>query len=69
MVLFGLITLVCAVVAPRFGLVLVGVGFLAHGVWDVYHFRINKVVNRPYAEYCGVVDVIVGPALIVAAFL
>jgi hypothetical protein len=66
---FGAITLVCAALAPRWGLVLAGVGFLAHAAWDAYHFRINRVVNRPYAEFCGVIDVVVGPALIVAAFV
>jgi hypothetical protein len=67
MVGFGAVTLLCAVVAPRWGLALAGVGFLAHGAWDVYHFATNKVVHRTYAEFCGVVDVVIGPALIVAA--
>jgi hypothetical protein len=67
MVGFGAVTLVCAVVAPRWGLALAGVGFLAHGVWDAYHFATNKVVHRTYAEFCGVVDLVIGPALIVAA--
>ena len=48
---------------------LAGAGFLAHGVWDAYHFRVNKVVNRPYAEFCGVFDLLVGPALIIVAFV
>ena len=69
MVGFGAVTLVCAAVAPQVGIALIGAGFLAHAIWDVYHFRANQVVNRPYAEYCGVIDFIVGPALIVAAFL
>jgi hypothetical protein len=68
MVGFGIITLVCAAVAPRWGTLLAGVGFLAHAVWDAYHYRANKVVNRPYAEFCGVVDVVVGLALVIAAF-
>jgi hypothetical protein len=63
------VTLVCAAVAPRWGLALAGVGFLGHGGWDAYHFIKNKVVNRQYSEYCGVVDVIIGPALILAALL
>ena len=69
MVGFGAVTLVCTAVAPQVGIALIGAGFLAHAIWDVYHFRANQVVNRPYAEYCGVIDFIVGPALIVAAFL
>lgn len=68
MVGFGAVTLVCAALAPRWGMVLAGTGFLAHAAWDAYHFRIDKVVDRPYAEFCGVVDLVIGPALIVAAF-
>lgn len=66
---FGGVTLVCGLLAPRWGVLLVGLGFLAHGVWDAYYFRQNKVVHRPYAEFCGVLDAIVGPALIVAALV
>jgi hypothetical protein len=55
--------------APRWGILLVGLGFLAHGVWDAYYFRQNKVVHRRYAEFCGVVAAVVGPALMVAALV
>jgi hypothetical protein len=67
MVAFGAVTLVCAVVSPRAGTLLAGGAFLAHAVWDAYHFRAQKVVDRPYAEFCAVIDLMVGPALIVAA--
>jgi hypothetical protein len=67
MVGFGVLTLVCAAAQPGLGVVLAGVGFLAHGVWDAYHFKVNKVVNRPWSEFCAVVDLAVGVALIVAA--
>lgn len=67
MVGFGALTLLCATVQPRLGVVLAGVGFLAHGVWDAYHFRVNQVVNRPWSEFCAVVDLGVGVALIVVA--
>jgi hypothetical protein len=64
---FGAVTVVCVAVEPRWGTLLAGAGFLAHGAWDVYHHRADRVVHRSYAEFCGVVDVVVGPALIVAA--
>jgi len=64
---FGAVTLVCGALAPRWGILLVGVGFLAHGAWDAYHYRVDKVVHRPYAEFCGVLDLLIGSALIVAA--
>jgi hypothetical protein len=64
---FGAITLVCAAVSVRWGIALAGIGFIAHGVWDAYHYRANKVVHRSYAEFCGVIDLLTGPALLVAA--
>lgn len=67
MVGFGAVTLVAAAVEPRAGVALAGVGFLAHGAWDAYHYRMNKVVHRTYAEFCGVVDLVTGTALLVVA--
>lgn len=69
MVGFGAATLVCAVLAPRWALALAGIAFLAHAAWDAYHYRAGKVVDRSYAEFCGVLDVLVGPALIIAAIV
>jgi hypothetical protein len=67
MIGFGAIALLCATVQPRLGAALAGVGFLAHGIWDAYHFKANKVVNRPWSEFCAVIDLAVGVALLVAA--
>lgn len=39
---------------------LVAAGWLAHGAWDIAHHRANKVVPRGYAEWCAVVDIIIG---------
>ncbi|MEH1125261.1 hypothetical protein [Micromonospora sp. CPCC 206061] len=63
---FGAVTLAAAV-EPRAAVALAGVGFLAHGAWDAYHYRVNKVVHRTYAEFCGVVDLVTGTALLVVA--
>lgn len=43
---------------------LVGAGWLAHGVWDYLHHRHDKVVPRGFAEWCGVLDVVVGTTVI-----
>ncbi|MGH3737359.1 MAG: hypothetical protein ACRDT6_17355 [Micromonosporaceae bacterium] len=56
-----------SLVEPRWAVLLAGVGWLCHGVWDAYHFVQNKIVNRPWSEFCTVVDVVVDPALIVVA--
>lgn len=66
-VVFGVITLVCAAVSPRAGVAVAGVGFLAHGLWDAYHFKVGKVVHRTWSEYCAVIDIPTGVALLVVA--
>lgn len=67
MVGFGAMTLIAAAVEPRLAVVLAGAGFLAHGIWDAYHYWVNKVVHRTYAEFCGVIDIPTGVALLVVA--
>lgn len=67
MVVFGVITLVSAATSPRLGAAVAGAGFLAHGLWDAYHFKINKVVHRSWSEYCAVIDIPTGIALVVVA--
>jgi hypothetical protein len=67
MVGFGVIALLTAVPQPHVGTAVAGAGFLAHGIWDIYHFRVNQVVSRSWSQFCAVVDVGVGIALIVAA--
>ncbi|ADD43380.1 hypothetical protein [Stackebrandtia nassauensis] len=69
MIAFGAITLATAFAEPTLGGVLAGLGFFAHGLWDVAHFRADKVVNRPWSEFCAVVDIPVGLTLIAAALL
>ena len=41
------------------GRYLVAAGWFLHGVWDLVHLRLDKVVARSYAEWCGVVDILV----------
>ncbi|WP_260478647.1 hypothetical protein [Kibdelosporangium aridum] len=43
---------------------LISVGWLAHGVWDYFHHRYDKVVPRGFSEWCGVVDVVIGVTII-----
>lgn len=69
MVVFGGLTLLALPVDAQVAAVIAGVGFFAHGLWDAYHFAKNKVVNRPWSEMCVVVDLIVGPMLVIAVLL
>jgi hypothetical protein len=63
---FAVVTLLCVAVQPTLGALLAGVGILAHAAWDAYHWRTGKVVHRSWAEFCFVLDLIVGAALIIA---
>jgi hypothetical protein len=67
MVFFGGLTLLALAVDQRAAGVLAGIGFFTHGLWDGYHFVRNKIVTRSWSEMCVVVDLIVGPALVVTA--
>lgn len=67
MVGFGALTLLCAAVNPKLGVSLAGVGFLAHAGWDAYHFAVDRVVDRPWSEFCCGIDLAVGAALLVVA--
>lgn len=41
----------------------VAAGWFLHGVWDLVHLRLDKVVSRSYAEWCGVIDILVAVQL------
>lgn len=43
----------------------VGAGWIVHAGWDAVHHWTNRVVPRAYAEWCAVVDVSLGVAVIV----
>ncbi|WP_433330324.1 hypothetical protein [Spirillospora sp. CA-294931] len=39
---------------------LIAGGWIVHGVWDVVHHRLDRVVPRGYAEWCALYDVLFG---------
>jgi len=49
------------------GLVLVACTLIAHGIWDVLHYRRNAVVQRSLAEFCVLLDVPLGVGVLVLA--
>ncbi|MEY9989320.1 hypothetical protein ABIE67_001352 [Streptomyces sp. V4I8] len=51
-------------VEPDLGRHLVAAGWFFHGVWDFVHLRLDKVVSRTFAEWCGVIDVLVAVQLL-----
>jgi len=56
MVAFAAVSLVAFMLDATVGAWLVAAGLVAHGIWDVYHHRTNRVVVRSYAEACAVID-------------
>jgi hypothetical protein len=65
-VLFAAVTVIAIEAGSLvLGGVLVGIGLLAHAAWDAYHHRVDRVVPRSFAEWCLVVDVVLGVAAIV----
>jgi hypothetical protein len=60
---FGALALAGLVVDPQLGRYLVAAGWFLHGVWDLVHLRTDTVVSRSYAEWCGVLDVLIAAEL------
>jgi hypothetical protein len=46
---------------------LVGAGWLVHSAWDYWHHRRDEVVPRAFAEWCGVLDAVIGITVITYA--
>ncbi|MEV0996034.1 hypothetical protein [Nonomuraea sp. NPDC050202] len=52
-------------VPPAAGGYLVAAGLVGHAMWDGFHWRANKIVARTFAEWCGMVDLVLGLGLLV----
>ncbi|HKA68676.1 MAG TPA: hypothetical protein VKG85_06105 [Actinomycetes bacterium] len=61
---FGALGLLGLAVDPQLGRYLVAAGWFLHGVWDFVHLRMNKVVTRSYAEWCGVLGFVIAAQLL-----
>lgn len=66
-VLFGGLGLVVAFASAPTSTYLLAAGWLAHGAWDFVHLCRDKVVAPTYAEWCGVLDVLVAATLVATA--
>ena len=65
LVAYGGLALAGLVLAPEVGRYVVAAGWFGHGLWDLAHARADAGVSRTGAEWCGVVDVLVGVQLAV----
>jgi hypothetical protein len=61
---FGTAAVLALYVAPTLGGFLVGLGLIGHAAWDVFHYRRDMVVARSLSEFCAVLDLLVGTAVI-----
>lgn len=68
MVAFGAVGVAGLAVHPDLGIYLVAAGWFFHGVWDFVHLRLDRVVSRSYAEWCGVLDVLTAAQLLLLAW-
>lgn len=64
MLAFGAVAAVALFINPTVGAYLVAAGLIGHGIWDAVHYRRNVVVARSFAEFCAVLDIIAGAAVI-----
>ena len=61
---FGALALAGLVMDPDLGRYVVAAGWFGHGIWDFVHLKLDKVVARSYAEWCGVLDVLIAAELV-----
>ena len=67
--LYGGVAVSGLLLSPGAGLVVVAVTLVAHGIWDVVHFRRDVVVPRSLAQACVWLDVPLGTVVLVLAAL
>jgi hypothetical protein len=67
MLTFGATALVAFYVDPDSGGYLVAFALIGHAAWDAVHYVQNRVVARSYAEFCAVLDLLVGAAILLMA--
>jgi hypothetical protein len=63
---FGAAALAALQAAPQPGAYLVAFALLGHAGWDAYHHLKDRVVARSYAEFCCVLDLLLGAAILLA---
>jgi hypothetical protein len=63
MIGFGAVALTGMIIDPDAGRYIVAAGWFAHGIWDIVHLKLDKVVLRSYALWCAVIDIIIAAQL------
>jgi hypothetical protein len=63
---FGAIALAALYVDTVLGACLVAFALFGHAAWDAFHYLRDRVVARSYAEFCGIVDLLLGAAILLS---
>lgn len=64
---FGALAVTALYINPQAGMILAGLALASHTGWDLIHYYRNTVVPRSMAEFCMVLDLPLGLALILLA--
>lgn len=60
MLLLGAIAYLALQLKPTAGGLLVTAALLGHAGWDIHHHRTDRVVGHSLAQFCAVLDILVG---------
>lgn len=67
MLALGGVVLVAVRSDPMLGGLLVAVALVGHAVWDVHHHCTDRVVDRSFARFCAVLDILVAAFVTIIA--
>jgi hypothetical protein len=67
LVAYLLLVVAATLASGDLALVLIGSGWLAHAGWDMWHHRRRAVVPQGFAEWCAVVDAVIGVSVLAVA--
>lgn len=65
---FGTLALIAMMSAPMLSMYLAAAAAIGHAIWDVVYFLRKKVVDRSVTEFCFVLDLGLGIALLLTAW-
>jgi hypothetical protein len=70
LLLYGSVAVGALLLTPAFGLVVVALTLVGHGVWDLWHLRRHRdLVSPSLAEACGALDVPLGLAVLLTVLV
>ena len=63
LVVFSLTGVLGLAADPQIGAYLIAAGLIGHTVWDVVHLWLDRMVGRAYAQWCAVLDLVLGVSI------